>query len=163
MALSLIIEDYILDLFLIRIRLDSYLILPLFYPILLDKIYRNVNPLVETQLLTYLSNHLYLLHLNLLPYFTHNGHNGDMIQQHPLLQPILEPQLIPFLPNKLLHHTRHLLRQPPRKSLPDLLLQLTYLGLHNLPHYYIVPPPALLRPGGGRWWQQQQLVYRGSC
>ena len=37
MTLYLIIEYYIPNLFLIRIRLDAYLLLPLVYPILLNK------------------------------------------------------------------------------------------------------------------------------
>ena len=49
MVLYIIIEDHILDLLLIRIRLDTYLLVPLVYPIL--------------QLLTYLSNHVHLSQL----------------------------------------------------------------------------------------------------
>ena len=52
------------------------------------------------------------------------------------------------LSNNLLHHTIHILPQPPQKSLPDLLLQLNYLGLHNRPHHYLVPPPEIYFLGG---------------
>ena len=35
-----------------------------------------------------------------------------------------------------------------KKTLPDLLLQITYIGLHNYPHHQIVPPPSLPHLGG---------------
>ena len=35
--------------------------------------------MLATQLLTYLRNHLYLPHLNLLLYFTPNEHNSEMV------------------------------------------------------------------------------------
>ena len=100
--------------------------------------------MVETQLLMYLRNHLYLPHLKLLLYLTPDNHNSELVQRHILLQAILETHLISPLPKNLLNHTSHLLPQPPQKLLPDLLLHLTYLGLHNHPHHYLVTPIALL-------------------
>ena len=78
------------------------------------------------------------------PLLTPDNHNGELVRQNLLLQPILEPYVIPPLPNNLLRHTSHILPKPHQKPLPDILLQLTYIGLHNRPHHYLVPPPALL-------------------
>ena len=105
--------------------------------------------MAATQIITYLRNHLYLPHLDLLLYFTPDKHNGVMVLLHLLIQPILEFNQITSPPNNLLHHTIHLLPQPPRKLLPNLLLHITYPGLHNRPHHYHVLLPALLRMGGG--------------
>ena len=108
--------------------------------------------MVATQLITYLRNHLYLPHLDLLLYFNPDNHNSELFLKYILLQPILEPHQIHPLQNNLLNHTSHLLPQLPRNSLPDLLLHHTYIGLHNRHHHYPVPPPALLslrREGGG--------------
>ena len=104
--------------------------------------------MVATQLIAYLRNNPYLPHLDLLLYFTPDDLNGDLVRRNLLLQPIMEPQQIPPLTNNLLHHTSHLLTQTHQKSLPDILLQLTYLGLHNNPHHYLVSTPALLCLGG---------------
>ena len=67
MSLSIIIEEYILDILLTIIRINTYLIPPILYSILLNKMYKNVNTMVATQLLNYLRNYLYLPHLDLLP------------------------------------------------------------------------------------------------
>ena len=104
--------------------------------------------MLATQLLTYLRNNIYLSHLNLLLYFTPDNHNGELVLQNLLLRPILEPRLIPPLPNNLLHHTSHLLTQSHQKTLPDILLQITYLDLHNRPHQCLIPPTTLLCLGG---------------
>ena len=106
--------------------------------------------MLATQLITYLINHLYLPHLDLLLYFTPEGYNGDLVWVNLLIQPILEPHWIPPFTNNVLYHTSHLLLQPPQKSLPDLRLQLTYIGLHNNPHHYLVPYTALLYLWGGQ-------------
>ena len=79
MALSLIIEDHILYILLIRIRLHTYLILPLVYPILINKMYINVKPMLATHLLMYLRNHLYLPQLDLLLYFNPDDQNYDLV------------------------------------------------------------------------------------
>ena len=89
MALSLIIEDHILDILIIRIGIHAYLLLPLVYLILLNKKYKNVNLMVSTQLLTYFRNHLYLPHLDLLLYFTPDNHNSELVLWHLLQQPTL--------------------------------------------------------------------------
>ena len=150
MALSFIIKEHILDLFLLRIWLDTYVLILSVYLILLNKMYRNLNPMLETELLSNLRKHLYLPHLNLLLYFTPDNHNGELVRRHLLLQPILEPHQITPLSNELLQHTSHLLPQPPHKNLPDLLIQLIYLGLHNRPNHYLILHPTLLCLGRGR-------------
>ena len=104
--------------------------------------------MVPAQLLTYLRNHIYFPHLDLLLYFTSDNHNGELVRLHLLIQTILEPHQISPLPQNPLHRTNNLFPQLPQKPLPDLLLQIPYIGLHNRPHYYLVPPPALLRLGG---------------
>ena len=55
---------------------------------------------------------------------------------------------MPPLTNQLLNHTIHLLPQLPPKPLPNILLQLTYLGLHNRSHHYLVPPTTRPHLGG---------------
>ena len=87
MVLSLITWDHILNLILISIWIHAYLLLHIVYPILLNKIYIHLNLMVATQLLMYLINHIYLLHLDILIYFTTDNHNGDLFLRHILLQP----------------------------------------------------------------------------
>ena len=103
--------------------------------------------MLATQLLVYLRNHLYLPQLDLLLYFAPGNQNSELFQRHLLLEPIMEPHQISYILNNLLHHTSHLLPQPPQKSLPDILLHITYFGLHNGPHQYLVPSPTLLSLG----------------
>ena len=87
MALSIIIEYHIPNILLIRIRINVYLLLPLVYPILLNKMSRNGNWMLATKILTYLRNHLYLHHLYLLLYFTPENHNGELVWRRLLLPP----------------------------------------------------------------------------
>ena len=129
-VLSFIVEDRILNLLLIRIGINTYLLLPLVYPIL--------------QLITYLRNHIYLPHLDLLLYFTPDKQNDELVGIYLLLPPILEPQQIPPLPKHLLHNNIHLLPQPHLTSLPKVLPQTTHLSLHHCPNHYPITPPANL-------------------
>ena len=81
-------------------------------------------------------------------FFVHGSflycHDGESIQGHILLTPILKPHQEPTLPRDSLDHTSQLLPQPPGKSFPYLLLQLTYLFLHHHPHQDLVPLPSAL-------------------
>ena len=67
-------------------------------------------------------------------------HNGEQIQGQILLTAILKPQQEPSKTIYCLHQKITLLPHPHGKSFSKLILQLTYLFLHNCSHHYLVSP-----------------------
>ena len=68
-------------------------------------------------------------------------HGGELIQYQILITLILKPHQEPTITRGYLNHTSELLPHPPGKSLPNLILQITYLCLLQHTHWYNTPHP----------------------